>query len=101
MGLTAKRGWQAILASVLVYEIICVEEELLSRGFDRLLEKHPVWPRLAVVAVAAHLINWVPERADPVAALFHISRFGGRTERSIAWGKRALSRRLAARKSSA
>lgn len=99
--LTAANGWKALAAAVVVYEAICVEEELLSRGFDRLLERHPVFPRLVVLIVAFHLINWIPERVDPFRAAVHVTRIGGRNERLKAWGKRALRRRKAARKSSA
>lgn len=99
--LRASHGWRLVLGVVVAYEAVCVEEELLSRGFDRLLDRHPIWPRVAVLTVAFHLINWLPDRCDPVAALFWLTRVGGRSERLTAWGKRALSRRRAARKSSA
>lgn len=99
--LTASTGWKAIVAGVLAYEALCVEEELLSRGFDRLLERHPVWPRIAVIVVALHLINFFPERFDPFAIAVHRTRLGGRNERLIAWGKHALRLRKPGRKSSA
>lgn len=76
--LTAGNGWKVILGCVLAYEALCVEEELLSRGMDRLLEKHPVWPRIAVLVVAFHLVNWIPERVDPFAVAVHKTRFFGR-----------------------
>ena len=98
--LTAGNGWKAIVAGVLAYEALCVEEELLSRGMDRLLEKHPVWPRIAVLVVAFHLVNWIPERVDPFAMAVHKSRLGGRNERWLAWGKHALRPRKLGRKSS-
>lgn len=99
--LRASHGWRVIVGFVVAYEALCIEEELLSRGFDRLLERHPMWPRVAVIAVALHLVNWLPDRYDPVAAIFWLTRAGGRSERLTAWGKSALSRRRAARKSSA
>lgn len=74
--LTAKRGWQTLIVAIVAYEAICAEEELLSRGLDRLLEKHPIWPRAAVLAVALHLINWIPKRIDPISLLFHVTRSG-------------------------
>lgn len=74
--LTAKRGWQTLIVAILAYEVACVEEELLSRGFDRLLDRHPVWPRALVLAVAFHLINWIPKKVDPVSLLFHVTRSG-------------------------
>lgn len=99
--LTADNGWKAIVAAVFAYEVLCVEEELLSRGMDRLLERHPVWPRVAVLLVALHLVNFLPERFDPFAIAVHKTRFGGRSERLIAWGKRALRPRKMGLKSSA
>lgn len=93
--LTAKQGWQSILVAVAVYEAICAEEELLSRGMDRLLERHPVWPRVAVLAVALHLVNWLPQPVDPMYLLFHRTKGLGR------WGKRVSRRLKAAQRSSA
>ena len=87
--LTATNGWTILLAAVTVYELACKEEELLSRGLDRLMAKHPVWPRAAVLVVALHLINWLPARFDPLALSFHATRFVGRSERLRTWGKRA------------
>lgn len=66
--LHAGHGWQMLIAGILAWEVWCEEGELLSQGFDRLLKRHPVWPRIVVVLVAAHLINWLPERVDPLTA---------------------------------
>lgn len=99
--LTAGNGWKVIVMAVLAYEAVCIEEELLSRGFDRLLERHPIWPRVVVLVVALHLINWIPQRYDPFAMAIHVTRVSGRNERLTAWGKHALRRRKTARKSSA
>jgi hypothetical protein len=76
--LTASNGWKGLIAAITVYEVVCAEDELLSRGFDRLLVKHPVWPRVVVLALALHLINLIPKRVDPVAGLFHVTRKVGR-----------------------
>ena len=76
--LTASNGWKALITAVAVYEVACAEEELLSRGFDRLLVKHPLWPRVIVLAFALHLINWIPQRVDPVSKLFHVTHRVGR-----------------------
>ena len=82
--LTASNGWKGLIAAVAFYEVLCAEDELLSRGFDRLLVKHPVWPRVLVVAFALHLINWFPRRVDPVSMLFHVTR----KSRAIAKGRK-------------
>lgn len=84
MILTAGRGWKALLTAIAVYEVLCAEDELLSRGFDRLMVKHPVWPRIIVLAFALHLINWIPQRVDPVSKLFHVTR----KSRAIAKGRK-------------
>jgi hypothetical protein len=76
--LTASNGWKGLIAAIAVYEVVCAEDELLSHGVDRLLVKHPVWPRMVVLAVALHLINWIPQRVDPVSKLFHVTRRVGR-----------------------
>ena len=99
--LTAANGWKALIAGVLAYEVACAEGELLSEGFDRLVERHPLWPRVVVVAVALHVANLIPPRLDVVHLVFQSTRDRARHERLMAWGKRALSRRLVARKSSA
>lgn len=75
--LNAGHGWRFLIAGILAWEITCAEGELLSHGFDRLLERHPVWPRFAVLIVAFHLINWLPSRVDPLAAVFHVTRAKG------------------------
>lgn len=93
--LTAKNGWKSLLGAILIYEAICAEEELLSRGMDRLLDKHPIWPRVVVLTVSLHLINWLPERIDPLVLFIH------RTKGLGSWGKRISSRLKAGRKSSA
>lgn len=87
--LTAGNGWKSLIAAIAVYEVVCAEDELLSHGVDRLLVKHPVWPRVAVFFVAFHLVNWLPARFDPLALSFHVTRFVGRSERLRSWGKRA------------
>ena len=90
--LTANRGWPALVAAIVGYEIACAEGELLSEGFDRLLERHPVWPRLAVFAVALHLVNWLPGWADPIHLVFHKTRRRGAIIKGMsAWLAQRLS----------
>ena len=93
--LNAANGWKTVLAVVIAYEAICAEEELLSRGMDRLLVAHPVWPRIAVLVVAFHLINWLPKPVDPLFLLFHRTKGLGR------WGRSVSRRPKAARRSCA
>ena len=67
--LSASHGWWGLISAVAAWELACAEGELLSEGFDRLLERHPVWPRVAVVVVAMHLVNWLPQRFDPFTVM--------------------------------
>lgn len=99
--LNAGHGWTFLIAAIVLWEIACSEDELLSRGFDRYLQRHPWWPRLAVTVVALHLNSWVPRKLDVFSLVVSMTRVGGRNERLIAWGKHALSRLKTARKSSA
>lgn len=65
--LTAKRGWAALAAGVLAYEVAAPQGELLSEGVDKALE-HDRYRYLALGAIgitAAHLANMIPERIDP------------------------------------
>lgn len=87
MNIKASHGWAALITAVMVYELVCAEGEMLSHGFDRLLEQHPVWPRVLTVVVAAHLINALPARVDPLSVLFHIR--GGLAKGLLRWGKPA------------
>jgi hypothetical protein len=63
--ITAKRGWMAIGALVLAYEMAAPPGELLSEGVDAALETHPYLTTLAIGAVALHLANVLPEKIDP------------------------------------
>ena len=84
--LNAGHGWQFLLATIILWEIACAEDELLSRGFERYLERHPWWPRLAVVAVALHLNRWVPKYLDVFSLVVYGTRVVGRTKGLLAWG---------------
>ena len=72
--LTAKNGWQTLIAGVIAFEIACAEGEMLSHGMDRLLEKYPIWPRIAVVLLAAHVANLIPTKYDAVSVVFNVVR---------------------------
>lgn len=59
--LTARRTWGLIGAVVLAHEVVCEDGQLLSEGADRLLDRHPVWPRVAGALVAGHVLNAIPD----------------------------------------
>lgn len=62
----ADKAWLGITAGVSVYELFCKREELLSEGYDRYIDKHPVITRVGTLAVAAHLCNLIPNKYDPI-----------------------------------
>lgn len=64
--LTARRGWIALGAGIVAYEVGCPKGELLSEGVDRALECRPWLVRAAVGAVALHLLNVLPDQIDPI-----------------------------------
>lgn len=88
--LTAERGWVALLGAVLAYEIACDEGEMLSHGMDRLMERHPVWPRIAAVLVALHVANLIPHKYDAVSLAFTVFRRVGGAVASGSWIRRLL-----------
>ena len=61
----AERAWMALGFSVLIYELLAHEGELLSHQVDRWLESHPVLTTLVITVTAAHLLNIIPSRIDP------------------------------------
>lgn len=61
------KAWLAIGASVIAYEILCDKNQMLSEGWDRIIDRHPVAGRVLPLYTAAHLANLLPERYD----LFH------------------------------
>ncbi len=64
-----EHAWLFVLASVVGYEALAVDGELMSETIDKLLVTHPVLTRALIVVVAAHLINLLPQRFDPVHRL--------------------------------
>ena len=68
-------GWVAIAAGVAAWDYFA--PETLSHAVDRALE-HKTWRYAAVGAVAvtaAHLLNVIPEQADPFQRLPRHPRF--------------------------
>lgn len=72
--LNARNAWAGLGLGIVAYEIASPKGELLSEGADRAIEKHPVLTRLAIGAVALHLMNVLPERIDPVHRIATILR---------------------------
>ena len=65
----AGQAWVVVAAVVIVHEISAPAGHLLSEGVDRALERRPWLTRAAVVYLAAHLLNLVPPRIDPLHRL--------------------------------
>ncbi|ASR87205.1 hypothetical protein SEA_LASTHOPE_37 [Mycobacterium phage LastHope] len=65
----ADRAWLGIAAAVVAYEAGAPRGELLSEGVDRYLDRRPWVTRVVVVGLAAHLLNVIPQRFDPLARL--------------------------------
>ena len=67
--LTAGHGWAILGGYILVWEISCQREHLLSEGADRGIARAPVLTRIGIFIVAAHLANVIPEKYDPIHRL--------------------------------
>ena len=65
----AGQAWAVLVAEIVAYELLAARGQLLSEGVDRALERRPWLTRAVVVYVAAHLLNLVPPRIDPLHRL--------------------------------
>jgi len=74
----AGKAWLVLFSGVAVYERLAPEGQLLSNAADRLVEKHPILGRAAILAagtiVTAHVGNFVPrpERFDVMSLDFFL-----------------------------
>lgn len=69
-----EHAWVALALLVLGYEVCARDGELMSEAVDRFIEKRPGLTRLVVVVVAAHLLNLIPERFDPLHRTAQVTR---------------------------
>lgn len=58
----ARHGWLIVGATIITYELLAADGQLLSHGVDQALEAHPVLTRAAILITALHLLN---ELDDP------------------------------------
>ena len=65
-------AWLGLAVGVAAYEALARDGELMSEAVDRYLEAHPLVTRCVVVTVAAHLLNLLPQRLDPLALVASI-----------------------------
>lgn len=67
------RAWCVLAVGVLTYDLCASDGQTLSEGVDRYLQARPRGTRLAILALAMHLCNVVPDRYDPLHWLFVLS----------------------------
>jgi len=63
------RAWLFLSGGVVAYEVLALDGELMSEAVDRYLETRPWLTRAVILTVAAHLLNLLPQRLDPLAQL--------------------------------
>ena len=68
-GVRGEQAWIALAIVVVGYEILAAPGELLSEAVDRFLARHPLATRAAIITVALHLANALPDRVDPIHLL--------------------------------
>lgn len=68
------KAWCVLGAGVAAYELLAVEDELLSEAADRWMLRHPWIVRGAAFIVAAHVCNALPDKCDPLHWLFRVKR---------------------------
>lgn len=66
----ADKAWVVLGLGILVYNVMAMDDELMSEAADRYLKFHPWLTRVIVGLVAAHLCNVLPRRLDPLYWLF-------------------------------
>lgn len=63
-------AWLALAIGIISYDIACPPGQTLSEEVDRALEHHPLATWAVGGIVAAHLLNLLPQRVDPIHQLF-------------------------------
>ena len=64
------RAWLALAAGVVSWDAMCGEGQTLSEAADRWMMSQPWLVRVSVLLVAAHLVNALPDRLDPIHLMF-------------------------------
>lgn len=73
----ADKAWLTLAAGVAAYEVLAVDDELLSEAADRYMLAHPWITRAVAYTLAAHLCNQLPDTLDPLHWLFTLKRRWG------------------------
>jgi hypothetical protein len=63
------RAWMFLAGGVVAYELLALDNELMSEAVDRYLESRPILTRSVIITVALHLLNVLPKQIDPLAQL--------------------------------
>ncbi|AGT12700.1 hypothetical protein J4T94_gp087 [Mycobacterium phage Krypton555] len=71
-------AWLSMVAGILAYEWRAPAGELLSEGWDRYLQSHPVAARVFPLLLILHVINALPQRVDPFHWAFCAMQAAGR-----------------------
>lgn len=74
VAITGKQAWAILFGGVLLYEVTCAEDQLMSVVVDGWLVTHPIATRAAIAAVSLHLLNLLGP-FDPLAATFFATRW--------------------------
>jgi len=70
----ANLAWLVLAIGVAAYDALAPEGQLMSEAVDRYLEARPCVTRAVVVTVAAHLLNLLPQKLDPLARLASLGK---------------------------
>lgn len=60
------KAWITLIAGVVVWDVVCEPGEMLSEASAGFAKAHPVLAYLVVGSVAAHLVEKIPKRIDPI-----------------------------------
>lgn len=62
----ADRAWLTLAGGIAAWDVTCPRGETLSEGASRYHRVHPWLTRLVVGYIAAHLLDLLPDRLDPL-----------------------------------
>lgn len=68
--LPPERAWWIIIGFVIAFDAATPAGATLSEKMDEWIDEHPFAARAVVVLVAAHLVNAIPPRLDPIHQAF-------------------------------
>ncbi len=63
-------AWAALVIGVVAYDAACPPGHTMSEEVDRWLDTSPVVVWVVLGLVAAHLLNLLPKKLDPLHILF-------------------------------